>query len=97
MAAQPFHLSCKRVDLRDSFNLISKKLHPYGGLIGAGRKNLHDIPAYPEFITNKVNVVALILNLHQPCEQIVPFHRHLRPQRDNQILVVLRIAQAIDA
>ena len=48
-----------------SFDLVAEKFNPYRLVVPERRKYLDDIPSYTEFVTYKINVVSLILNIGQ--------------------------------
>ena len=47
-------------------------------LAGIGREDFHHIPAHTEFITDEIDIVALVLDLHQLADQLVPVLCHAR-------------------
>ena len=59
-----FDLSCHDIDLRDSINLVSKKLHTNRRITGRGQENLQHIPSHPKGRPLKVHIVPCILYLN---------------------------------
>ena len=97
MAHHRLHRAGQGVNLRDPVDLIPEKFHPNGNFSAARRENLHHIPPDPELSPDEIDIVAVILPVHQLVEQLIPLHPHPRPQRDDHAPVVLRSAQGIDA
>ena len=78
-------------------NLIPEEFNAQGGILPVGRPQLHRVPPDPEHIPLEGDVVALIADVHQPTEQLVPLHGHPHPQGDHHFLKVLRFPQTVDA
>ena len=97
MAHHIFHFAGHGIDLADAVHLITEKLHPDGSLAGIGREDFHHIPAHTEFITDEIDIVALVLDLHQLADQLVPVFCHALPQRDDHVAVIDGVAQGVDA
>ena len=51
------------VNFTDSINLVSEKLHPYSVFVGVCGVNLDRVSPYPEFVSHKINIVALVLQI----------------------------------
>ena len=90
-------LPCDDVDLGDSVDLVAEKLNPHGGVARIGGKNLHHVAAHPELVAGEVDVVALILQLHQLFGQLVPLLAHAGAQRDDHVAVIDWVTQGVDA
>ena len=97
MVDDTLQLAGQRMDFADTVYLIPKKLHADNSFAGAAGENLHHVSPDPEFVADKIDVVALILQLDQLGEQIVPLFSHTRPQRNHHAAVVDRVAQAVNA
>ena len=97
MRNEILHLAGDGVDLTQPLDLIPEKLHPDGGITGVGGIDLHHIPTDPELVADKVHIVALILDLHQLFDQLIPVLLHPKPQGDDHVPVINRVAQGVDA
>ena len=83
--------------LADAVYFVSEKLHPDGGIAGIDGEYLQGIPPEAEHIPVKGHVVALIAHLHQLGQDLFPVPGLALPQGEDHALVVLRVAQAVDA
>ena len=97
VADEVLHLPGNGVDLGDAVDLVPEELHPIGGIGGVGGVDLHHVPPDPEFVADKVQVVALVLEFHQLFDQLVPLLLHPLAQGDDHVLVVDGVPQAVDA
>jgi len=89
-------LAGDRVHLFDRFHLIAEKFDP-DRFIVAGRIDVDDVAADPEGAALKTQVIAGVLNVDQPAQDVLPRFLHARPQRQHLVLVVERAAQSVDA
>ena len=96
MAQDRLQFSCERINLGDTVDLVSEKLHTDDRVIGGSRKNLDHISPDAEFISDKIDIIALILQLYKLSHQIVAGFLHTRPQGDHHIAVINRVTQAVD-
>ena len=85
------------VDLRDAVDLVAEKLDAQGVFVGIGQMDLQRVAPDAEAVALKIDVVALILQLHQLGAELVPVPLLPHPQRDHHIGVVDGVAQRIDA
>ena len=81
----------------DAVDLVPEKFHADHAFAGVGGINLHHIAAYPKLVAHKVDVVALVLQIHQLLQQLVPRFLHPLPQRNHHAAIVDGIAQRINA
>ena len=85
------------VELDDPVDLVPEKLHPDGEVTHIGKVDVHRVAVDPELVADKIDVVALILQRHQPLAQLIPLHFHAGAEADDHAAVVDGVAQRIDA
>ena len=61
----PQRLAPQGVDLPDGLHRVAPKLHPDGPVLFVGREDLHPVAPHPKGAPVKIDVVALVQNLHQ--------------------------------
>ncbi|MNI70844.1 hypothetical protein D3C73_1266810 [compost metagenome] len=81
MFAFPDQLAGQNVDFGNPFDFVTKKLNPYGLLSFGSRKNLQYVSAHAEGSANEVDIVPLILDIHQSAQNLIPRFFHANPQR----------------
>ena len=86
-----------RVELNDAVDLIPKKLHPDGQVAHIGQVDVHRVAVNTELVADKIDVVALILQVHEPLAQHIALHLHAGAQADDHAAVVDGVAQRVDA
>ena len=96
VADEILHLAGDGVYLRDTVHLVPKEFHPVGGIGRVGWVYLHHIPPDSEFIADEIHVVALVLQLHQLADKLVPLLLHPLAQGDNHVLIVDGVPQGVD-
>ncbi len=96
-AQGPKNLAGERVELRDAVDEIAEKLQPDSPVFLMGRKNVHDVTAHTKRAPVKIDVIALVLNIHQASQNVVARHFHLIVEQHQHAGVVLGRANAIDA
>ena len=84
------------VDLGDAVNFISEKFDAHRRVARINRKDFNNVAAHPELVAHKVDVVSLILKLHQLLDQFVAVLLHPCPQRHDHIFIIDRVAERID-
>ena len=80
MGYHPTHITGQRVDFAQPVDFVPPEFHADRRFTAARRKDLDGIAAYPELGTGKGNVVAVVLQLNQPVEQLVTRQFHTGPQ-----------------
>ena len=90
------HFGGQRVDLQDPLDLIAEELHPHRPVL-VRREDLHDVAADPEPAPGEVDVVPLVLDVHEPAEDLVARPGLAGFDEEHDVLVVLGRAQAVDA
>jgi hypothetical protein len=90
------HLARHRVHRRQPLDLVTEELHADGVLV-EGLEDLQRVPPHPERPPRAGQVVARVLHLHQPPQQLVAVDllAYLQPLHPSDVLV--RRAQAVDA
>ena len=88
-----FHFSGERVYLGNPIDFIPEKFHPDGSFAASRRKNFHRVPPNTELIADEVNIVAVVLDVHQFSEKGVPLDFHSRAQGNHHAAVVDGAAQ----
>ena len=86
-----------RVDLAEAVDLVAEELHPDGAALPVGGPQLHRVPPDPEHVPLKGDVVALVADLDEPTQQVVPLHGGPHAQGDHHVLEVVGLPQAVDA
>ena len=97
MVQYPVHGTGDRIEVTDAVDLVPEKLHPDGMVPVVGGIQLHGISPDPEHVPLKGDVVALVADLHQPPQQLIPVPLGTHPQRHHQLGKIVRLAQAVDA
>ena len=92
----PVYSAGDGVKVADAVDLVAKELHSDGVVPVVGGVELHRIPSDPKHITLKGDVVALVADLHQPPQQLVPVPLRTHPQGYYELREIVRLAQAID-
>ena len=97
VAEPPLHRAGDHLHLADAVDLVPEELHPDGGVPGIDGEDLQGVPPDAEHIAVEGHVVALIAHLHQLGQDLLPVAGLPLPQGEDHALVVLRVAQAVDA
>ena len=97
MLEHPLGLTGDGVDLGNAVDLVAEELHPDGISVGVHRIDLHRVPPDPEHIPVKGDVVALIADLHQLAQQLVPGVLLPLAQGDHHVGIVDGVPQPVDA
>ena len=85
-----------RVDIADALDLVAEELKPYPERL-IRRPQFYHIAANAELPACKVDVVALILQIRKPPQQLIAIHTVTDAHADHTGLIVPRAAQAKDA
>ena len=93
----PQHPPGDDLDLGDALDLVAEELHAHRLLLAGGGDDLHHIAPDVEGAALGLEVVAAVLNLHQPVQQLLDLHLHALAQGHGKILVLRGVAQAVDA
>ena len=96
MIQRIFNFPCENINLCNTVNFITKKLHPHCRICIICRIDFHHIPSHPEGSTVKVSFIPVILNINQFSDNFIPVLLHPRPKRDNHILIVIRTSNPIN-
>ena len=71
-SSSPLDLAGEHIDLDDPVDLVPEKLHPNRRIRFVGRNDLHHIAAHPERTPLEIHVIAVILNVDQLPQHLVP-------------------------
>ena len=93
----PVHAAGDRVEVADPVDLVPEELHPDGVVPVVGGVDLHRVPPDPEHVPLKGDVVALVADLHQAAQQLIPVPLGPHPEGHHQVGKIVRLAQAVDA
>ena len=93
----PQRLAPQGVDLPDGLHRVAPKLHPDGPVLFVGREDLHPVAPHPEGAPMKIDVVALVQNLHQLAQHLPAVLHHALLQVEEHAVVGLGGAQTVDA
>ncbi|MMZ60438.1 hypothetical protein D1872_225310 [compost metagenome] len=88
-------LSGQYVDFGNPFDFVAEKFDPYRLLAFRCRKDFQDIAANAKSPPHEVNIVPLILNIHQTAQNLVPRFLHPHAQRKNEVSVLHRRTEAV--
>ena len=91
------HVAGDDLHLGDALDLVAKQFDAQGFFVGGSGDDLHHVAAHAEGTAFLLKVVALVLYLHKPAQKLVAVDDHALAQRDGETLVLLRVAQTIDA
>ena len=83
------------LDPRQPFDLIAEELDAQDTVV-VGRANLHRIAHGPEGPVVRVDILARVLDGHQPAQEVVPFKLLSHAQTDHVLLEGVGIAHAVD-
>ena len=91
------HHARGRVELADALDLVAEELQPDGLVLLPHREYLQHVAAHAERAARKVDVVAVVLVLHQQPDHLVAVLLHALAQRQRHVLVLRRVAHRVDA
>ncbi|MNE55503.1 hypothetical protein D3C80_1503440 [compost metagenome] len=83
-------LSGQDINLGNPLNLIVEQLDPDRMFSLGSRENLDDISAHAERAAYEVDVIALILDIHQPAQNLIARLLHAYTQREQKTAIFLR-------
>ena len=89
-------LAGQRVHLEDPLHLVAEELDPDRPVL-VGGEDLDDVPPHPEPAPGEVDVVSLVLDIHEPAQDLVARPGFAGFDEEHDVLVVLGGAQAVDA
>ena len=92
-----YKLAGQHIDLGHTVDLVAEKLHAHRLFALGGGEDLHRVAPHAELATHKADIVALVGDQHEAAEQLLALHRHAAAQHDLQLLILGRVAQAVDA
>ena len=80
MAFHTFNLSGKHIDICDTLDLISEKLHPYCPVCRIRRKDLQHIATHPECSSVEIHLISCVLDIDQLFDNLITVLLHPRPK-----------------
>ena len=89
------NLASQRVNPRNSIDIIAKKLHSISRFT-ARRKDINHVAFDAKRTARKVNIVTMILDIHQLAQKFVLQTPLTALNSDRQIIIIRRRAQTID-
>src|ERR1043166_3745448 len=89
LADRAEHRAGEGIKLSNALDKIAKKLDAQRPLFLMGRENVHHIATHAKSTTVKVNVVALVLNVYQAPQNVIPRYFHLVVEQHKHAGVVL--------
>ena len=89
-------LAGQGINLGDALHLIAPELDPVGRL-AVGGLHLQRVAPHAEGPAAQIVVVALVVDVHQVAQELVPLAGLALPQGDHHLAVVLGGADAVDA
>ena len=84
------------IKLRDAIDAVAKKLDPQR-VLTARRPKLDGIAAHAKLAAPEFDVVAAVLKVHDPFEELVAGHFQSHADRDHHGFVILLAADAVNA
>ena len=90
-------VAADRVDFPDTLDLITEKFNAQSVLPLAGGDDLQHVSLDPEAAAGKIHIVALVLNVHQPGDELIPAQLHAGAHADHHALVFAGVAHGINA
>src|SRR6266436_3754632 len=75
---------------------LAKELDPQS-VFAPGGTDLDGVAAHPELAAGEFDVIARVLQIHQPVQQVLARDFHPGANRDDHRLIILFAADAIDA
>ena len=91
------NFSGEHIHFHELVHLIVKHLDADGLFIITGRDDLDHIAPHPEGAPFKINLVAIVLDLHQLFQDGVALHLLPYPERQHHVVIFLRRAQTVNA
>ena len=86
----------QRVKQMQAFHHVVEQLDPDRGFRVFRRKNIDDIAAHAEHATLEFNVVAVVLHLRQPRDDLALLHLLVLAQQQDHAVIVGWIADTVD-
>ena len=97
MLALKQDLPGERIHLGDTFDLVPEEFHTQRLIRPVDGENIQHIALRAEGAARKVDLIALILNIHQPADDFIPFDLHSLTQGDRKLHIFYRVTQRINA
>ncbi len=91
------HVAAQHLDLADAVDLVAKKLDAQGVLALVGGDDLQYVAPDAKAAAHKIKVVAGVLDLNQPLDELAAAHLHAGTHAHHHALVLAGVAHGIDA
>ena len=91
------HMPADHVDLADPVDLVAEELDAQTMLVHAGGDDLDHVAPHPEGAARKLDVVALVLDVDQLAQEVVPLQHHAGTQGDHLAFVLAGVTHRINA
>ena len=97
MRQHSFPFPGQHIDLRDPFDLISKKFHADRRISAVCGKDLHHISSDTKRPSVEVHVISRVLDIDQRTYHVIPLPFLTRAERNHHGEQIFRITESIDA
>ena len=91
------HYAGQRIYLCNTVDLIAEKLNPQNIVTALRRIYLQHIPAHAETATVKIQIIAVVLDIDQLADHIVPILDHTWAQGYHHVHIVVRTPDTVNA
>ncbi len=91
------HLAAEGIDLLDGLDRVAEELDADRGVLLGDRKYFHDVAAHAKGTAVEVDVVSLVLDVDEHAQQVVAPVLLARVKIDQETVVGLGAADAVDA
>ena len=96
MNALAKNFSRQHIKFHNAINLVTKHLNAHPAVIVSSRKNLHHITTNPKMATLQHHIIAVILHIYQPSQNIISVYLLPLMKGKHHFVIALRGAKAID-
>ena len=90
------HCAGQRIYLCNTVDLIAEKFNPQNIVTALRRIYLQHIPAHAETAAVKIQIIAVVLDIDQLADHVVPILDHTRAQRYHHVHIVIRTTDTVN-